>query len=308
MIEIKNLFKNYGNIQALRDVSLKIEDGELFGLLGPNGAGKTTMINILNTYLSFEKGDVLINNFNVQDDDSKIKKIVGVIPQEISLYDELTAMENLNFWGEIYGLSGKNLKQKCGDALMLVGLFDRRNDTLKKYSGGMKRRINIAASLLHNPQIILMDEPTIGVDPQSRNFIFEMIKKLHQQGKTIIYTTHYMEEAEKLCTKIAIIDHGKIIALGTKQELYKLLGEENIIQFKFKEKINFQDYQSKLSKYSIEKSTDTTFQLTGKDLIKQLANIIKVIEELPDETEEIDIIQPNLESVFLKLTGRELRE
>lgn len=308
MIEIKNLSKSYGDIQALRDVSLKIEDGELFGLLGPNGAGKTTMINILNTYLSFEKGDVIINNFNVREDESKIKKIVGVIPQEISLYDELTAMENLCFWGEIYGLSGKNLKQKCEDALMLVGLFDRRNDTLKKYSGGMKRRINIAASLLHNPQIILMDEPTVGVDTQSRNFIFEMIKQLHQQGKTIIYTTHYMEEAEKLCTKIAIIDHGEIIALGTKQELYKLLGEEDITTFKFKEKIDFQDYKKHLKNYSLTQLSDFAIQLTGKDLIRQLPKIIKVIDELPDETEEIDIIQPNLESVFLKLTGRELRE
>jgi len=308
LIEIKNLSKNYGNIQALRDVSLKIEDGKLFGLLGPNGAGKTTMINILNTYLSFEKGDVIINNLNVKEDVEKIKKIVGIIPQEISLYDELTAMENLCFWGEIYGLSGRILKEKCKEILKLVGLFNRRNDTLKKYSGGMKRRINIAASLLHNPQIILMDEPTIGVDPQSRNFIFEMIKQLHKEGKTIIYTTHYMEEAEKLCTKIAIIDYGKIIALGTKQELYNLLGEENIIQFKFKEKINFQDYETKLSQYSIEKLTDTSFQLVGKNLIKQLANIIKIIENLPDETEEINIIQPNLESVFLKLTGRELRE
>ncbi len=308
MIEIKNLSKSYGNTKALQDVSLKIEDGELFGLLGPNGAGKTTMINILNTYLSFEKGDVIINNLNVREDEVKIKRIVGVIPQEISLYDELTAMENLFFWGEIYGLSGTTLKQKCEEALRLVGLFDRRNDTLKKYSGGMKRRINISAGLLHNPQIILMDEPTIGVDPQSRNFIFEMIKKLNQQGKTIIYTTHYMEEAEKLCTKIAIIDHGKIIALGTKQELYKLLGEEDIIQFKFKEKINFQDYQRNLRKYSLTQSSDFAIQLSEKGLIKELANIIKVIKELPDQTEEINIIQPNLESVFLKLTGRELRE
>ncbi|RLC45569.1 MAG: export ABC transporter ATP-binding protein [Candidatus Cloacimonadota bacterium] len=308
LIEIKNLSKNYGDIQALQDVSLKIEDGELFGLLGPNGAGKTTMINILNTYLPFEQGDVFINNFNVQKDADEIKGIVGVIPQEISLYDELTAMENLCFWGEIYGLSGKKLKQKCEETLKLVGLFDRKNDALKKYSGGMKRRINIAAGLLHNPQIILMDEPTIGVDPQSRNFIFEMIKRLHQQGKTIIYTTHYMEEAEKLCTKIAIIDYGKIIALGTKQELYDLLGEQDIIMFKFKEKINFLDYQKLLNNFSIKQFTDTSFQLSGKHLIKQLANIIKIINELPNETEEIDIVQPNLESVFLKLTGRELRE
>ena len=308
MIEIKNLSKNYEEIQALQDVSLKINDGELFGLLGPNGAGKTTMINILNTYLSFEKGDVIINGLNVRDDVEKIKKIVGVIPQEISLYDELTAMENLNFWGEIYGLSGKTLKQKCDEALWLVGLYDRRNDTMKKYSGGMKRRINIAAGLLHDPQIILMDEPTIGVDPQSRNFIFEMIKKLNQQGRTIIYTTHYMEEAEKLCTKIGIIDNGKIIALGTKEELYKLLGEEDTIQLKFKEKINFQDYKENLSKYTLTQLSDLAIQFSEKDLIKELANILKVVEELPGETEEINIIQPNLETVFLKLTGRELRE
>ena len=308
MIELKNVSKSYENIQALKDVSLKIEKGELFGLLGPNGAGKTTMINIINTLLPADSGKVYIAGLSLSENRQKIKKLIGIIPQEIALYEDLTALENLKFWGEIYGIPKKELKNRCDEILKMVGLFERKNESLKKFSGGMKRRINIAAGLLHNPEIILMDEPTVGVDPQSRNFIFEMIKKLHSNGKTIIYTTHYMEEAEKLCTRIAIIDRGKIIALGTKEELYRLLNDENTVTIKFKQKIDLRDFENLLPQPKILRHNELSVRISGKNLSENLTEIFKIIKKTENEIEEIKTLKPNLETVFLKLTGRELRD
>ena len=308
MIELKNVSKSYENIQALKDVSLKIEKGELFGLLGPNGAGKTTMINIINTLLPADSGKVYIAGLSLSENRQKIKKLIGIIPQEIALYEDLTALENLKFWREIYGIPKKELKNRCDEILKMVGLFERKNESLKKFSGGMKRRINIAAGLLHNPEIILMDEPTVGVDPQSRNFIFEMIKKLHSNGKTIIYTTHYMEEAEKLCTRIAIIDRGKIIALGTKEELYRLLNDENTVTIKFKQKIDLRDFENLLPQPKILRHNELSVRISGKNLSENLTEIFKIIKKTENEIEEIKTLKPNLETVFLKLTGRELRD
>ncbi len=308
MIQLKNISKNFGEIKALQDVSLKIEKGELFGLLGPNGAGKTTMINIINTFLPFDDGEILINDLSLKNRKEKIKQKIGVIPQEIALYEELTAFENLKFWGEVYRITGKDLKNRCEETLKMVGLFERRNDALKKYSGGMKRRINIAAGLLHNPEIILMDEPTVGVDPQSRNFIFEMIEQLNSIGKTIIYTTHYMEEAERLCQRIAIIDKGQIIALGTKEELFKLLEKENSINIKFKKNIDLENYKNAFNEFQISKINDQTLQVSGENLIGNLSVILDSINQNKNEISEIDFNKPNLEKLFLKLTGRELRE
>ena len=287
---------------------MKIEKGELFGLLGPNGAGKTTMINVINTFLPFDNGDVFINNLSIKDNQREIKQKIGIIPQEIALYEELSAYENLKFWGEIYELSGKDLKNRCNEMLKLVGLYERRNDSLKKYSGGMKRRINIAAGLLHNPEIILMDEPTVGVDPQSRNFIFEMIEHLNSTGKTIIYTTHYMEEAERLCKRIAIMDHGKIIALGTKEELFKLLKEENNITIKFKNNIDFDNFKQIFAKYQLRHVDDKTIIFSGPNIIENLSEIILIFKKKEIDIKEIDFVKPNLEKLFLKLTGRELRD
>jgi len=308
MIELKNISKNYGEIKALQNVSLKIEKGELLGLLGPNGAGKTTMINIINTFLPFDEGEIFIDDLSLQANKEKIKQKIGIIPQEIALYDELTALENLKFWGAVYGISGKELKNRCEETLKMVGLYDRRNDTLKKYSGGMKRRINIAAGLLHNPEIILMDEPTVGVDPQSRNFIFEMIEQLNSIGKTIIYTTHYMEEAERLCRRIAIIDNGKIIALGTKEELFKLLEKENSITIKFKYNIDFEKFQKVLNNFQLSRVNANSLSITGENLIGDLSEILNAFKQNGNEIEEIDFNKPNLEKLFLKLTGRELRD
>lgn len=308
MIEIKHVSKNYGELQALDDVSFKIKSGELFGLIGPNGAGKTTLINLLNTYLPLGKGSIVINDFSVKSEIAKLKQILGVVPQEISLYEDLTAMENMKFWGNNYAIDKHTLSERIQYFLQLTGLLKRKNTHVKEYSGGMKRRLNIACSLLHEPEILLMDEPTVGVDPQSRNYIFELIEKLHEEGKTIIYTTHYMEEAERLCERIAIIDKGKIIALGTKEELYKILEHKNTLQLKFLEKIDFETVRKIAPNFDIRKKSEYIVQISGENLIKNIPVILRRLEKYKNEAVDLAIIRPNLESVFLQLTGRELRE
>jgi len=308
MIEIKKVTKNFDDIIALDNLTFNVKKGELFGLLGPNGAGKSTTINLLSTYISPDKGGIFLNGISQKKSEQKMKMSIGVIPQEIALYDDLSATENLHFWGDVYKIHSKELKQRISEMLKMVGLYDRRNDRIKTFSGGMKRRINIAAGLLHNPEIILMDEPTVGVDPQSRNFIFEMIRELHQIGKTIVYTTHYMEEAEKLCQRIAIIDNGKLIALGTKEELYKLLGEKESIIFKLSRSINIDQMIHFFDKFTIMELSNKKIQIEGSNLRNNLSEITTYIKRSLTNIEEMDYIKPNLEKLFLKLTGKELRE
>ncbi len=210
MIEVRNLRKNYGKLEALKGISFSIDEGEFDGLLGPNGAGKTTTISIMSSILVPDGGEVSINGKNIYTHSRESKQIIGVVPQEIALYSDFSAMENLIFWGGLYGVPDNELKRRAKELLQMVGLSDRANDKVSSYSGGMKRRINIAAALLHRPKVLFMDEPTVGIDPQSRNLIFEVLEKLHHNGMTIIYTTHYMEEAERFCDCIGIIDHGQI--------------------------------------------------------------------------------------------------
>ncbi|MEA2103535.1 MAG: ABC transporter ATP-binding protein [Candidatus Cloacimonadota bacterium] len=308
MIRIANVSKNYGNIRALQNISLQINEGEIFGLLGPNGAGKTTLINLLNTLLNFDKGNIEIQGKNISENSEEIKKILGVIPQEISLYNDLTAEYNLHFWGKMYGLKKPLLMKKADEYLKLVGLYDRRKSAVSTFSGGMKRRLNIAASLLHDPQILLMDEPTVGVDPQSRNYIFELIEKLHENGKTIVYTTHYMEEAERLCNRIAIIDHGKVIALGTKNELYAILENENAIEFTFQNTFQENEFPPLPQNFSYQIIADKSIRISGKNILKNIPLLIKNVDNYKNGYVDIRISKPNLENVFLRLTGRELRE
>lgn len=224
MIQLRSVSKSYGNIKAVNNVSFDIEKGEIFGILGPNGAGKSTIVNILNTLVKPDKGDVIIDGVNIKGDGHIIKFIMGVVPQDIALYEELTAYENLMFWGGLYDIPKKELISNVKRTLEIVDLVNRKDDRIKTFSGGMKRRINIACSLLHSPKILVLDEPTVGVDPQNRNHIFEVIERLNNEGMTIIYTTHYMEEAERFCDKIAIIDTGQIIAQGTLEELKEISG------------------------------------------------------------------------------------
>jgi linearmycin/streptolysin S transport system ATP-binding protein len=308
LIKLKQVTKNFGDLKALNNLSFDVKKGELFGLLGPNGAGKSTTINLLSTFISPDKGEIILNGISHKKADLKMKMSIGVIPQEIALYDDLSAMENLQFWGNIYQIPSKELKKRILEMLKMVGLLDRRNDKIKTFSGGMKRRINIAAGLLHNPDIILMDEPTVGVDPQSRNFIFEMIKGLHQIGKTIIYTTHYMEEAEKLCQRIAIIDKGKLIVLGSKEELYKLLGENEAIIFKLSGNIDIEQMAHFFENFTIFPYSESSIKIEGKNLKNNLSEITTYFKRSLINIEEMDYIKPNLEKLFLKLTGKELRE
>ena len=215
VLEVHNLVKKYGENTAVNDVSFDIQEGEIFSLLGPNGAGKTTTISILSTLLSPTAGDATIFGHSVTRDPMEVKRLIGVVPQEIALYDDMSALENLNFWGEMYGLSGGALKTRVKELLEQIGLADRAKERIKTYSGGMKRRVNIAVGLMHQPRLLFMDEPTVGIDPQSRRAILDSVKSLNAAGMTILYTTHYMEEAQELSDRVGIIDHGKLIALGT---------------------------------------------------------------------------------------------
>ncbi len=221
-VDVINLVKTFGKLEAVRGVSFSMGKGEIFGLLGPNGAGKSTTINMMCGYLEPTSGDTIVQGHSTSKEPRVVKKIIGVVPQEIALYKDLTAQENLNFFGEIYGLSGRERKERSDAVLHFVGLYDRRKDAIKTFSGGMQRRINMAIALIHQPTVLMMDEPTVGVDPQSRENIFDTIEKLRDDGTTILYTTHYMEEAERLCNHIAIMDEGQIIAMGTLEQLLAL--------------------------------------------------------------------------------------
>lgn len=229
-VQVLDLVKTFGKIEAVKGVSFTIGKGEIFGLLGPNGAGKSTTINMMCGYLAPTSGDTIIDGISITKEPMKVKRILGVVPQEIALYNDLTSMENLEFFGEIYGLPRKERRLRAEDVLHFVGLYDRRNEPVKNFSGGMQRRINMAIAMLHQPNLLLMDEPTVGVDPQSRENIFDTIEKLRDRGTTILYTTHYMEEAERLCNHIAIMDEGRIIAMGTLEELLALREQTREIQ------------------------------------------------------------------------------
>ena len=307
MISINNLSKSYGPLKAVVNLNLTINKGEIFGLLGPNGAGKSTTIQILSSLKSFDNGEILIDNKCLKENYSECKKIIGVVPQEISLYEDFSAYDNLMFWGGINGVSKSQLKPRIDSILELIGLSNRKSDLIKTYSGGMKRRINIAAALLHNPQILFMDEPTTGVDPQSRNKIFDIIETLNKQGITIVYTTHYMEEVERLCNTIAIIDSGKIIAKGTKEELQKKCNLTETVLLEVK---NISEEQID----SLRQLTNLQITSTAQKLMiecvshKDLQTILNNCNELEILIENIEIQKSNLESIFLQLTGKQLRD
>jgi ABC-2 type transport system ATP-binding protein len=309
MIEVKSVSKSYGNIISLRDISFNIRKGEIFGLLGPNGAGKSTTVNILNTLLRPDSGEIYIDGINLFRNPGACKIIMGVVPQEIALYDNLSAFDNLIFWGSLYKVPMHDLKKRATEVLELVGLSSRKKDRIKTFSGGMKRRINIACSLLHNPRILLMDEPTAGVDPQNRNHIFDVIENLNQEGRTIIYTTHYMEEAERLCDSIAIIDSGSIRAYGTLQELREISGARDIITLRLGD-IKEEDLNTVLRTlpYNILSSTSNILKLECDSVSNDISGIINFLENSGAVIEGFDAHGANLESVFLRLTGKNLRD
>lgn len=308
-ISVRHLTKRFGEIVALSDVSLEVMIGETLGLVGPNGAGKSTLINIICKVAQADSGEIAFFDSPPGTLEAEQKKRMGVIPQEISLYENLTANENLKLFGALYSLEGVTLKNRIDEALEMVGLTDRRNDRVKTYSGGMKRRINIAASILHSPSLILMDEPTVGIDPQSRNLIFEVIEKLQKQGTTIIYTSHYMEEVERLCRRIGILDHGRLIALGTKDELIALIGETEIVEVK----TVVLDGAARGRIKSAFESMPLTFGDDGVifrvgDGGSALCGIAEGFSKIGVGVNSIQIRKPSLEQVFLSLTGKELRD
>lgn len=309
MIHVRSVSKSFGNIEALKDVSFSIDKGEIFGILGPNGAGKSTIVNILNTLVKPDSGEVIIDNVNIRNDGVTVKQIMGVVPQEIALYEELTAYENLMFWGGLYNIPKPLLRENANKTLEIVDLSYRKNDRIKTFSGGMKRRINIACSLLHNPRILVLDEPTVGVDPQNRNHIFEVIEKLHDEGMTIIYTTHYMEEAERFCDKIAIMDEGRIIALGTLKELREISDAKDLLTIKLADFDNetISSIRSAIPLIRFD-STTRTLEAYCENISDEISVITNQVQSAGGVIERIYTRGTNLESIFLKLTGKQLRD
>ena len=311
ILETQNLVKNYADFSAVKGVNFTIRRGEIFSLLGPNGAGKTTTISMLSTLLQPSSGDALINGFSIKKDPMRIRHFIGVVPQEIALYEMLSAFENLLFWGRMYGLDGKDLKTRAQRALEQVDLTERSQDKVGTFSGGMKRRLNIAVGLLHEPQLVFMDEPTVGIDPQSRRSILETVKDLNRQGLTVLYTTHYMEEAQELSDRVGIIDHGEMIACGTQKELTQMVGEHETLRLHLDENAVAQELADGLADLpEVIKASAVDHQVIVMvtEAEDSLAPVITKAGGLGFKIRSVDIQEPNLEAVFLHLTGRALRD
>ncbi|QDP39515.1 ABC transporter ATP-binding protein [Radiobacillus deserti] len=310
MLETVHLSKSFKGKKAVQDVNLFLNKGESVGLLGPNGAGKSTTISMISSLIKPTEGEIKLNGINTIQKPGEMRRILGVVPQELALYQELSAYENLKFFGSIYKMKGKELETSIQEALDIVGLKDRQKDLVKTFSGGMKRRVNIAAALLHQPQILILDEPTVGIDPQSRNHILEMVRMLNEQkGTTVLYTSHYMEEVEQLCDRLYIMDHGEVIAAGSKAELLSILSTEDTIKVAL-DKMDESLVEQVRSIDGIRKVEAAQLQL--KIIAKKGSNIINKLVYLTDQ-HHTQIIQfqtetPSLEDVFLHLTGRTLRD
>lgn len=310
MIEVQNLNKVFKKTVAVEDVSFYIEEGESVGLLGPNGAGKSTTISMLATLLPPTKGTVKFDGKDVLKQPNLLRPTLGVVPQEIALYGELSAYENMQFFGRIYGLKGQALEDKIQEVLELVGLTERQKDAVETYSGGMKRRINIAVALMHDPKVLIMDEPTVGIDPQSRNYILDMVRKLNREkGLTVLYTSHYMEEVEKLCDRVYIMDHGRIIASGTKEELKSILSNEETVQILLQQHSKqFSDLLSSHASINRVIETEDGYNLIVSKGEQVLSVIFDYARQANLEITGVQVQTPTLEDVFLHLTGRKLRD
>jgi len=332
ILQVENLVKKYGGHEAVKGVSFSVEEGEVFGLLGPNGAGKTTTISMLTGIFPPTSGTARIGGHDIVKELSQVKRINGLVPQDLALYPTLSARANINFFGNIYGLHGKELKERVDDVLRIVALTDRANDTVDKFSGGMKRRVNIAAGLVHHPKLLFLDEPTVGVDPQSRNHIFESVLQLNRErGMSIIYTSHYMEEVELLCNRVAIVDQGKIIALDTIKNLVALLGggvikvgvpqvsDELLAQIAALPAVKEATLvvlvapspvkgESPEQKEGTEATATPVIKIMAEHSQQAIVNVISFLNGRDIPLTSLEILEPNLESVFLHLTGKKLRE
>ena len=307
ILQIENLHKSYDKFEAIKGIDLNIKKGDIYGLLGPNGAGKSTLIKTITGLEKMTSGKIIFEESETSI--NKYKKNIGLLPQDIALYLDFTAKENVTFFCSLYGYRGRDLKERVDKALEFVGLLDIKNKKAKEFSGGMKRRLNMACAIAHNPRLIIMDEPTVGIDPQSRNHILESVKKLNEQGSTIIYTSHYMEEVEELCNNISIMDRGKVIANGSKEYLKSNLVDYNVYTIQLKSNLyNIKNYISKIEgvkKVVIEDKEIQCYYSKDINILQKLINTISnhggVIENIKNEI-------PTLESVFLTLTGKSLRD
>jgi len=309
ILDIKNITKSYGDITALSNFSLSLKKGEVLGLLGPNGAGKTTLISILSGTVKDFSGTVTFKEKNLFIDRT-LKNHMGIVPQDMAFYEDLNAMDNLMFWGGLYDISRSVLKQRAGEMLELVGLGSRAKDPIKNYSGGMKRRLNVAIGLIHQPELLLLDEPTVGIDVQAKVNILEIIKDVGGQGTSVIFTTHQLAEVEEICSRIAIMDKGTVLSQGTLEELIKIVGEKEIV-----------DVQGEFSANQVSKILKEA-DLTGFDVLSVKDNLVNLAFDTTDKipammeflfknnikVSDLKIKSPNLEAVFLKLTGRSLRD
>lgn len=308
LLETKNLTKRFGNLTAVDGVTFEVRAGEIYGLLGPNGAGKTTTISQACGLLKPDSGEILVDGRSFWDSPQSARRMMGVVPQDLALYEELTGRENLEFWGQIAGLSRADAKTRANELLEALTLADRAKDAVKKYSGGMKRRINLGCALMHRPKLILLDEPTVGIDPQARMNILEFIRALVADGVGILYTTHYLEEAETLCNRIGIIDHGKLLAEGTLAELRSRLGNKQLFVIEGNlEGVKTGDWPGFADQFNVVQQSAsqlTVSAIGGRDPTESL----KLLLALPVHLENVTLKRPSLNDAFLQLTGRDLRE
>jgi ABC-2 type transport system ATP-binding protein len=308
-IEVRNLAKRFGDVVAVDDVSFDVKPGEVFSLLGPNGAGKTTAISILSGLLKPDSGDAAVMGHSVTKDSLAARRCLGIVPQEVALYNDMSARENLIFWGKMYGLGGAELAGRVAAVLEAVGLEARQKGRVSTYSGGMKRRVNIAAALLHRPQVLIMDEPTVGIDPQTRRHILDYVKELNREGMTVLYTTHYMEEAEELSHRIAIMDHGKVIACGTQDELVRRVGEETRVELAVMgSEAGLAEAWRAVPGVSRATAAEGRVSLLVGDADAVVPRLFETAAAQNGRITSVDIKEPNLETVFLALTGRALRD
>jgi ABC-2 type transport system ATP-binding protein len=309
MIEVKELRKHYGDVVAVDGVSFTAESGKIFGLLGPNGAGKSTTIGCISGLLRPTSGRVQVLGHDVVIDSIEARRQLGVVPQELALYEDLSAQENLAYWGAAYGLRGDALTRQVLTVLERIGLGDRSREPVKGFSGGMKRRLNFGCGVVHRPKVLLLDEPTVGVDPQSRVRLLELVREQVRDGTCVLYTTHYMEEAQELCDRLAIIDHGKLLVIGTLDELRRLMGEKDIVRLSGRfDPHAIRRALAALDGAEVVNADANALLLTMSGASRRLPAIFAAVAESGGEVQETSLTQPSLETLFIKLTGRELRE